>query len=110
MYFIWRTSYPVDRYNILRTGREGDHTIQFSAQHYIIPWLTHRRFKSQAAIGMHWNVHKKVPGGGCLRRLEPQCGERRGEIIRAVLMVRRTTQQGIAIAVTGRYERIMYPR
>src|SRR5215813_15007185 len=105
-----RTCHSVDRYHILRAGREGDHTIQFGAQQYKIPWLTYWRFKSQAAISLHRNVHKEVPGGGRLRCLEPQRGESRSEIIRAVLVVRRAAQQGIAIAVTGRYEGIVYSR
>src|SRR5215831_7819954 len=110
MRLSWRTCYPVDRHHILWAGREGDHAIQFGAQQYKIPWLTHRRFKSQAAISLHWNVHKQVPGGRRLRRLEPQRGESRSEIIRTVIVVRRAAQQGVAIAVTGRYEGIVYPR
>src|SRR6266571_8807660 len=109
MHLSGSTGHPVDGHHVLWTGREGDHTIQFSAQQHVVFWLAYRWLEGQAAIGLHRNVHEEVPRRWCLRRLQAQFGERRGEIVGAVVMVCRAAEQGVAIAVAGSDQGIVDP-
>ena len=100
----------VDRYDILRAGGKGQETIHLGAQQHVVAWLTQRRLEGQPAIGLYRNVHEQIPRTWCRWRLHAEFGQGCSEVIGAIVVVLGAAKQGIAVAVTGGYQRVMYPR